>query len=282
MDERLCDMKSEVFKVNRIDDLEYLTIPAFERAGITNHCFSTRLGGVSKGIYESMNLGFNRGDLDENVRKNFEILCSSVGINYKDLVFSDQVHRDVIKVVTSKDKGKGIFRESDIEGVDGLITNESKVPLVTFYADCVPIYFLDPVKKVIGLTHSGWRGTVQKIASKTVEKMVSEFSSNVDDILCCIGPSIGPCCFEVESEVVDEFKKVFNTEEQDKVIKKKTKNKYLIDLWTANKLILLDVGINNENITITDICTNCNKDQMFSHRGTGGERGSLAAIMELK
>ncbi|GKX31731.1 laccase domain protein [Vallitalea longa] len=275
-------MNSEVFKVNRADDLVYLTIPAFDNARITNHCFSTRLGGVSDGIFKSMNLGFNRGDLDENVRKNFEILCSSVGINYKDLVFSNQVHRDVIKVISSKDKGKGIFKESDIEGVDGLITNESKVPLVTFFADCVPLYFLDPIKKVIALTHAGWRGTVLKIAAKTINKMVSEFNCDVKDILVCIGPSIGPCCFEVDIEVVNEFRKIFDEDSQKKIISDGIKNKYLIDLWTANKLILLDVGIKTENITITDICTKCSKDEMFSHRGSNGKRGSLAAIMELK
>lgn len=275
-------MNSEVFKVNRVDDLVYLTIPAFDNVRITNHCFSTRLGGVSDGVFKSMNLGFNRGDLDKNVRKNFEILCSSVGINYEDLVFSNQVHRDVIRVVTGKDKGKGIFRESDIEGVDALITNESKVPLVTFFADCVPIFYLDPVKKVIALAHAGWRGTVLQIAAKTVKKMVSEFNSDVKDILVCIGPSIGPSCFEVDNEVADEFRKIFSGESQKKVIRNKLKNKYLIDLWTANKLILLDVGIKTENITITDICTKCSKDEMFSHRGSNGKRGSLAAIMELK
>ncbi|MCT4544191.1 MAG: peptidoglycan editing factor PgeF [Vallitalea sp.] len=275
-------MKSKVFHINKINDLEYITIPAFENEGITNHCFSTRLGGVSKGIYESMNLGFGRGDLDENVKKNFEILCSSIDINYKDLVFSDQIHKDIIKIVTSKDKGKGILKESDIIGVDALITNESKVPLVTFYADCVPIFFLDPVKKVIALSHAGWRGTVKKIGAKTVNKMVSEFHSDANDILVAIAPSIGPCCFEVEEEVVLEFKNVFNIDDQNKIINKKSEKKYNIDLWAANKLILLDAGINEKNITITDICTKCNKKELFSHRGSNGKRGSLAAIMELK
>lgn len=275
-------MESEVFNIKKTDDLMYLTIPRFDKFGITNNCFSTRLGGISKGIFSSMNLGFNRGDLDANVRKNFEILCTSIGVNYKDLVFSNQVHNDVIKVVTSRDKGKGISIESDIIGVDGLITNESKVPLVTFFADCVPLYFLDPVKKVIALTHAGWRGTVQKIASKTVNKMISEFNCNVKDILVCIGPSIGPCCFEVGKEVANEFRNIFDEKNQDKIINKTSKNKYMIDLWMANKLILLDVGIEIDNITITDICTKCSKDELFSHRGSNGKRGSLAAIMELK
>jgi YfiH family protein len=229
-----------------------------------------------------MNLGFNRGDTDDNVRNNFRILCSSIDVEYRDLVFSDQIHEDIVIGVTDKDKGKGIIRESDIIGVDGIITNKPKVPLVTFYADCVPIYFLDPVKKVIALSHAGWRGTVKKIGAKTVEKMVNEYDCNVEDILVAIAPSIGPCCFEVEEDVTTHFEQIFNDEQLKKIVDNTGLNKYMIDLWTANKLILLDVGIEESNITVTDICTKCNKETFFSHRGSNGKRGSLAAIMELR
>jgi YfiH family protein len=275
-------MNSKVFNVNVNRKVSYITIPAFEKTGVVNHCFSTRLGGVSEGIFESMNLGFNRGDLDENVKNNFQILCSNIGIEYRDLVFSDQVHEDIVIGVTNKDKGKGIFRASDIKGVDGIITNESKVPLVTFYADCVPLYFLDPVMKVIALSHAGWRGTVKKIGAITVKKMVDEYNCNKEDILVAIAPSIGPCCFEVEEDVTTHFKNIFGKKDLEHIIKKAEGKKYMIDLWIANKLILLDAGINERNITVTDICTKCNKDTFFSHRGSNGKRGNLAAIMELR
>ncbi len=145
-------MKSNVFRIHREGDLVYLTIPAFDETGLVNHCFSTKLGGVSEGIYESMNVAFGRGDSDANVKKNLEILCEAVGIDAKDLVFSDQVHEDLIMIVGERDRGKGIVRKSDIIGVDGIMTDAKKVPLHTTYADCVPLYFLDPVKKVIALT----------------------------------------------------------------------------------------------------------------------------------
>lgn len=275
-------LKSEVFNIKEDKALKYITIPSFEKTGLVNHCFSTRLGGVSEEIFNSMNLGFNRGDSDENVRENFRILCDAVDIDHRDLVFSNQVHEDIIKVVSSEDKGKGIYRESDIVGVDALITNESKVPLVTFYADCVPIFLFDPVEKVIALSHAGWRGTVKKIGSKTVQKMMKDFGCRQENILAAIAPSIGQCCFEVDQPVVDEFKKIFNDEEQKKIIIEKSNGKYMIDLWTTNGLILQGAGIRKENITITDICTKCNKEVLFSHRGSNGKRGSLAAIMELR
>lgn len=275
-------MESDVFTIHREGHLVYLTIPAFDKTGLVHHCFSTKLGGVSEGIYESMNVSFGRGDSDENVKKNLEILCGAVGIDAKDLVFSDQIHEDVIMTVDEDDRGKGIVQENDRVGVDGLMTNRVKVPLHTTYADCVPLYFLDTVKKIIAISHAGWRGTVKAIGAKTVNKMVEVYDSQPKDILACIAPSIGPCCFEVGEEVVQEFRQTFSEDDQKKVIRKMPESKYKIDLWTANKLVLLSAGILPEHITVTDICTKCNHDVMFSHRATKGKRGSLAAIMELK
>lgn len=275
-------MKSKVFHIHRDGELVYLTIPAFDETGLVNHCFSTKMGGVSEGIYASMNASFGRGDADENIRRNLEILSGAVGIDYTQLVFSNQIHEDEVRMVNAHDRGKGITRESDIKGVDGLMTDTTQVPLHTTYADCVPLYFLDPVKKVIALTHAGWRGTVKKIGAKTVQMMEREYSSKSKDILVCIAPSIGPCCFEVGEEVAEVFMEVFPKSEHSSILRKKPGQKYMIDLWTANKLILLDVGIQEENMTVTDICTKCNHDFMFSHRATNGKRGSLAAIMELK
>ncbi len=275
-------IQSNVFHMVKKQGVHYLTIPAFEKTHLVHHCFSTRLGGVSQGIFKSMNLGFNRGDRSENVIQNFKVLCSAIDVDYQHLVFSDQIHEDKVRIVTHKDRGKGIVKSSDIKGIDALITNESKVPLVTFYADCVPLFFLDPVQKVVGLAHAGWRGTVKQIGKKTVDLMHRTFKSLPKDILAAIGPSIGSCCFEVDRPVVDAFRSSFDKIEQQRIILEQMNHKYTVDLWTANEIILQKAGLLKEHITKTDICTRCHSDILFSHRATAGQRGSLAAIIELK
>jgi len=275
-------MKTNKFNINKKGDVKFITIPFFEKTGLVNHGFSTRLGGVSKGIYESMNLGFNTGDNYKAVKENFQRFCNAINIPIEHLVFSDQVHEDKIIIVDKKDLGKGILKERDYKGVDGLITQTSGVALVTFFAACVPLFFLDPVKKVIALSHAGWRGTVKEIGPKTVRKMEEKFNCNPSDILAAIGPSIGQCCFEVSEDVKIEVEKIYSHDIIEKIVKRKNNNKYMIDLWTANEISLMNVGILKENITKTDICTMCNKDILFSHRGSEGKRGSLAAIMELR
>ena len=267
------------FKHHKVGNLEYLTIPAFDETGMVSHCFTTRLGGVSTGECESMNLGFNRRDTRENVERNYQIITEVLGINYKDLVFSQQVHEDHIRIVSREDCGKGITKPSDIIGVDGLVTNESGVPLVTFYADCVPLFFLDPVKKVIALVHSGWRGTVKKIGQKAIRTLKEEFGCSSKDILAAIGPSIGSCHFEVDSPVVEEFQKAYH--EADEFITYKGNGKYLLDLWEANLQQFEEEGLLDDNITLAGECTYCNKDMYFSHRRDHGRIGSLASIMQL-
>jgi YfiH family protein len=275
-------IESKVLDICNKGNLTYIKIPSFEKTNKVNHCFSTRLGGVSEGIYSSLNLGFNREDSEENVRKNFQLLCEAININPNNLVFSDQIHEDKIIIVDELDRGKGYNRDSDILGVDGIITNKRNVALTTFYADCVPLYFLDPVKEVIALSHAGWRGTVKKIGYKTIVEMIENFSCDPKDILVCIGPSIGNCCFEVSEDVKIKFEKILNHDIIEKIIGRPVENKWYIDLWTANEEIIMMAGVPKENITKTDICTMCNKEVLFSHRGLDGKRGSLAAIMELK
>lgn len=272
--------RTKTLSIHQKDNLYYITFPAFDRTNLVNHCFSTRLGGVSKGIFESLNLGFKRGDEDENVKRNYELLCNIIGINSQDIVFSNQVHKTKIKIIRKKDIDEKYDSSKDAEGIDGLITNLSKVPLVTLYADCVPLFFLDPINRVVGLAHAGWRGTVNKIGLKMVQRFKDTFNSNPKDILIGIGPSIGKCCFEVDEQVAKEFERAFVNIEN--IVYPKTNNKYIINLWETNRQILLEGGITSSNITITDLCTKCNKDIFFSHRGHNGRRGSLAAIIELK
>lgn len=260
----------------------YLIFPSLSKINFIKHGFSTRLGGVSKSYFESMNLGFNRGDQEDKVYENYRRICDSIGISMNDLVLSDQVHNTDIRLITADDKGKGIIKERDYQGVDGLITNTPGVPLVTFYADCVPLYFVDMKNHAIGLSHSGWRGTVDRMGLATLKAMNYHFNTEPEDVKVLIGPSICKDCYEVSKDVVDEFQKVFNHNQMNDIIEEKENNKYQLDLWKANSYILQDAGVKLENINISEVCTCCNSDLLFSHRASGGKRGTLAAFLELE
>ena len=195
------------------------------------------------------------------------------------MVLSYQTHTTNVRLVTEEDAGKGIVKERDYEDVDGLITNIPGITLVTFYADCVPLYFLDPIHQAIGLSHSGWRGTVKRMGEVTVKKMEEAFGTKAEDVIACIGPSICKECYEVGIEVAQEFMKGFDKKHWGDILSEKTDGKYLLDLWRTNEIVLLESGIKQENIQVTDICTHCNSDLLFSHRTTGNERGNLAAFL---
>ena len=162
-------------QINRVKDVIYLTYPALEETHTVVHGFSTRLGGVSQGIYSSMNLSFTRGDEEEAVKENYRRIAEAIGFSYDSIVCSDQTHTTNVLRVGQKDCGNGITHPRPYPDGDGLITDEPGVTLATFYADCVPLYLVDPVRKAIGLSHSGWRGTVGKIGKVTVEAMVKQF-----------------------------------------------------------------------------------------------------------
>jgi hypothetical protein len=187
-----------------------------------------------------------------------------------------------VRVVQEEDKGKGFYRTSDIIGVDGLITNQAGVTLTTFYADCVPLFFLDPVKEIIGLSHAGWRGTVKAIGPKTIKRMVDIYGSNPKDILVGIGPSIGSCCYEVSTDVIKEFENNLNHDIIVRIVSRINDEHYKLDLWEANRLLLLEAGIDDKNMVVTDLCTKCHSESFYSHRAMGNKRGSLAAMIALK
>lgn len=273
-------MFSNNLKINTTGIATYITFPKLQKTGLVNHLFSTRLGGVSPCPYGSMNLSFNRGDPRENVLENYRILCGCIGINPQNLVLSRQTHTDNVKIVDKSHCGTGIFKEPFC-GIDGLITNTPKVALVTQYADCTPLVFLDPVKKVIATSHAGWRGTVKEIGKKTIEKMTFEFGCNPKDIIAGIGPCIKECCYEVDDPVYSEFSKLGYLN-LDNIFTKKSNGKYMLNLVEANRQILINAGIQNENIDLSDICTCCNSNELHSHRATNGNRGNLALIIELK
>lgn len=260
-------------------DLLYYSFPAFDRVPFVRHGFSTRLGGISEGVFSSMNLSFTRGDDETAVRENFDRFCAAIGVDSERVVVSAQTHTVNVRNVTAADCGRGITRERGYTDVDGLITDEPNVVLCTQYADCVPLFFVDPVRRVVATSHAGWRGTAGGIAAVTVERMVSDYGCRREDILAAIGPSIGPCCFEVDTPVYTEFAKLPFFDET--CYAPKGGDKCHIDLWEVNRRWLQNAGVKADNITSTDLCTRCRPDVFWSHRATGGVRGSLAAFIGL-
>jgi len=159
------------------------------------------------------------------------------------------------------------------------------VTLVTFFADCVPLYFVDPKHRAVGLAHSGWRGTVNRMGEKMVNAMKREYGSNPQDLICCVGPSICKECYEVGEDVADNFRDAFSREDCEAIVlpsKTGRIGKRQLDLWEANRRILLEAGVPEKNISVTDICTKCNPDKLFSHRAMGEKRGNLCAFLSLK
>lgn len=271
-----------IIQLKEANGISYFQFPLLEQCGIVEHGFSTRIGGVSKGAYATMNLGVSRGDDPEAVMENYKRITSVLHMPWDRVVLSHQTHTTNIRVVTERDAGTGLVKERDYENIDGLITNIPNLPLVTFYADCVPLYFVDPVHHAIGLSHSGWRGTVNRMGRCTIEAMQREYNTNPADVLACIGPSICQDCYEVGPEVAEEFAKGFQLEQKSVLLREKPDGKYLLNLWKANEIVLLEAGIKKEHLAVTDICTKCNPELLYSHRVMGNERGNLAAFLCLK
>ena len=264
------------------DALLYYTFPAFDRVPFVRHGFSTRLGGVSRGVYESMNLSFTRGDDDAAVQENFHRFCEAIGVSAEQVVVSAQAHHTNIYNATAADCGRGVTRERGYTDIDGLLTDEPGVVLCTQYADCVPLFFVDPVRRVVGTSHSGWRGTVARIGAVTVERMCRNYGCRREDILAAVGPSICQDCYEVSEEVIGLFRENFVEELWPKLFYGKENGHYQLNLWEANRSIFEGAGILPEHITVTDVCTACNPELLFSHRASGGKRGNLAGFLGLR
>lgn len=265
--------------------LPLLYYPLLEEQDWITHCFTTRLGGVSQGIFSSLNLSFTRGDDKEAVEENFRRVAKALGADVGKFVFSDQTHTTHVRKVTLEDAGHGLVREKTFFDTDGLITDVPGLVLSTFYADCVPLYFVDPVHRAIGLSHSGWRGTVGRMGRATIEAMGREYGTRPEDLLCAIGPSICRDCYEVSEDVAEEFKREFfqNSEEAwRQLLTEKGGGKYQLDLWRANEIILAEAGVKPEHIAITNLCTCCNPEYLFSHRASKGRRGNLGAFLMIK
>ena len=269
-------------KQNRSGEVEYLTFPLLEQTGMVRHLFSTRVGGVSEGIYSSMNLSYTRGDDKKSVDENFKRIAEVLGCGMSDIVCSDQTHTVNLRVVSGQDGGKGILRPKDYTDTDGLMTDEPGLVLATFYADCVPLYFVDTGRRAIALAHSGWRGTVARMGRCVVEKMREVYGTDPADIVAAIGPSICQECYEVSEDVAEAFAQEFRgTRQSDEILIGKGGGKYQLDLWRANEIVLTEAGIPAEQIQVTDICTCHNSEYLFSHRASHGQRGNLGAFLGL-
>ncbi len=263
-----------MFELREKDGVKYLVITEFEDTGLVNHCFSTRIGGVSEGEAGTLNFGFSRKDTRENVLENFRIICKTIDVDFNRLVLTDQVHDNKVYKVTEKDEGKGIICESDIKCIDAFITDVPGIPIVTFHADCIPVFFLDVENKAIGLAHSGWKGTYSNISKNVVDKMMEEYGTNPDDLICGIGPSILECHFEVDEDLAGKFSQKYG---RDFV---KMYEKPHINLTAIVEKQLRDCGV--KRVLQSGICTFCNNDIYYSYRGDNHKTGSLISIMALK
>lgn len=274
--------------LKNIDTTPFVAFPMFEAYPELLCGFSTRLGGVSRGCFASMNLGFCRGDEEERVFENYRRICTSMGTAPGQLIFTDQVHKTNVRRAYKKDCGKGIFFERDYSEIDGHVTNEPGAVLLVFGADCVPVFFYDPVKHAIGAAHAGWKGTAGGIARVMVERMFEEFTSEPSDLRVVIGPSIGQECYEVSADVADVFFGIFGEEAGHILMPPKKagsgnkEEKYFLDLWEANRKMLLSAGVKAEHIAVSGLCSMCRQDLFFSHRASGGKRGSMAGFMMLR
>lgn len=261
------------------EGIPMLTFPLLEETGMVSHGFSTRMGGVSQGKFATLNFTFTRGDNPDHVMENYKRMAKALKVDVSRMVLSYQTHTTNVLAVTEADAGKGIVRERDYSDIDGLITNAAGITLVTFYADCVPLYLLDPVHRAVGLSHSGWRGTVGRMGKATIDAMTREYGSRPEDMIACIGPSICQDCYEVGEEVALCVRNAFGSACESDLLYEKGDGKYQFNLWRANEIVLTEAGIRPDHLQITDICTHCNPDYLFSHRTCGSERGNLAAFL---
>lgn len=250
--------------------LEYLTAEGIAAP----HCFTTRLGGVSQGHLQSLNIGTSRGDDPENVLENYRRLGNAIGFDIHNLVLSRQTHSDIVYPVTEKDRGAGLFAPH-LEECDALITNTPGIALVVFTADCTPILFWDPVTGAVGAAHAGWRGTVSGIAAKTVEAMRACFGSRPEDIRAAIGPNIGACHFETGEDVPRALLEAFGPDMNAFI--RPQGEKYYVDLKAVNAWVLRRAGV--DKMDISGDCTVCQSHRFWSHRVTQGQRGSQGAVI---
>lgn len=259
--------------------VNYLTLPDWNKQGVVTG-FTSRVGGGSTGPFRSLNLGLHVGDDQDLVIANRELASHSLEFAPEQMVCCEQVHSNGVMVVHYDHAGRGAKDHRDaLPGCDAMITNCPGIFLTEFYADCFPIYFFDPTKRVIALAHSGWKGTALRIAEAVLKVMKNDFGCRMKDIQVFIGPGIGPECFGVDDDRRNQVERLFTF--SDKIIYSCNENQYVWDLELTNRLILMQSGIPQDNITSCHLCTACNQERFFSYRGSGGHTGRMAAVLGL-
>ena len=280
----MAGVNSMPFIENTVHGVTYITASYIS----ATHAFTTRFGGVSNGVYESLNLGINLGDAPGSVKENYNRLCCALGITDDYIVRLDQVHGSSVIPVSRNDRGH--LYTSAVDSADGLVTSDPCVALAVYTADCTPVLLYDPVRGAIGAVHAGWRGTAADVAGEAVRKMSESFGCSPPDIKAAIGPCISKCCYETGQDVAVALRSVLN-EDADRCITQcsvtqfsvtqcsvtRSDKKYMIDLKEANRLLLVRAGL--RDIEVSDECTSCKNDKYWSHRKTNGLRGSQAAII---
>lgn len=263
----------------QVNGVTFLTSDAFAAAGGVAHGFSTRLGGVSEGIWASLNLGSTRGDDPDCVRENYRRFCAAIGADVTRVVMTNQIHSTVIRTATAADVKADLY---DPEGYDcdGLITDQPGLALTIFSADCIPVLLYDPVKKVIAAVHAGWRGTAGDIAGKAARQMQQDYGCAGGDILAAIGPGISQCCFETHADVPNAMTEALGSVAAP-YIRSLDNGKFQVDLKGINAALLVQAGVAPDHIDISGDCTACLGGKYWSHRVTQGKRGSQAAILQL-
>lgn len=259
----------------RIHGVEFLASPLLD----TPHGFSTRHGGVSEGVFGSLNLGHRRGDDPERVRENYRRFCAATLTDVGRVVMTNQIHSNTVRVVTEANIKPDLLAPTPFEA-DGLATNVPGVTLVIFSADCIPILLFDPVNNAVAAAHAGWRGTASAIAAVAVETMTRHFGSDPLTLRAAIGPGIGSCCFETDSDVPAAMKETLGGLAAPFMTQ--TGEKWHVDLKAINAAILERSGLLREHIDVSGECTCCEHHRFWSHRFTKGERGSQAAVIMVK
>ena len=264
------------------EGLEFHQFANLKKFDEINHFISSRTGGFSKGPFMSMNTGFHVGDNDWTVFQNRKKLAHALKVNVEQFTFGNQTHSSNIAIIDCTKKGMGSTDfESSIANTDGLVSKTPKIYLCVQLADCVPILMYDPVMHVIAAVHAGWKGTLRKIAEVAVKTMMHTFGSNPADIIAGIGPSNGPCCYEVGEDVKSEAERSLgNTSRINREHPKP--GKYIFDQWIANFMQLTECGIPEQNIEISGLCSQCHSDTFFSSRKDDGFTGRITAGIMLK
>ncbi len=262
-------------------DIKYISFDCLAATGMVNHAFTTRLGGVSRGPYHSLNLAFHVGDSPGAVLENRRRACRAVGAGLEDLVCGQQVHGDRVHVVTEVHRGMGARSYAGgIPETDALVTGRPGLLLASFYADCVPVIILDPVRRAAGLVHAGWKGTLLRIAEAALKTMGRAFGSRPGDCLAAIAPAVGPCCYEIDRPVVDAM-----TErgfDPARYVRPAGPGRWRLDLPGLNRDILVGAGLDLRNISVAGLCTSCSPDLFFSYRGQSGRCGRMASLIVLR